>query len=265
MAVKPTKFPRWATDDLTDPVSAQANVVEPSEAQKDSGFLRNDTPPRQYENWIKRLAYEWFLWLEEKVENLLARMTATEIATTSNQSQITANDGELADHESRISGIETPPAVSGFTPGRIFYIDDFGDSQGGNTFDFSVIPDNTFESIGPTGSVADNIWTALDLVSANAAYVIVEIQYACGAIHAAGTSNIFNVNAIKTGGTRTPVDGNVKAFASTVSVQGTYTTAIYGQNLAVIPIDASRRFDLRPRLVAGTCSKTLLKLVGFGI
>lgn len=67
---KPTDYPEWASTDLVDGTSGQNNVVEPPEAFKDSGFNRNQKPPRQWVNWLGRLTYQWIEWLDFRVEQV---------------------------------------------------------------------------------------------------------------------------------------------------------------------------------------------------
>lgn len=56
---KPTNLPRWA--DTANP----ADVVEPTEGQKGSGWALNQIPPHTYFNWWKNLVYVWIAWLQK--------------------------------------------------------------------------------------------------------------------------------------------------------------------------------------------------------
>jgi len=69
MATEPVKLPEWASANPTDGVSGQAAIIEPSEAKKDSGFLRLERSPRQDHNWLFNLIFQWFEWLKQQ-ENL---------------------------------------------------------------------------------------------------------------------------------------------------------------------------------------------------
>ena len=70
MAERPEKFPEWAKEDQTDPVSGQVNRSEPPEARKDSGWNRQEIPPRQWLNWLTWKANEWIEWLTGRVDEL---------------------------------------------------------------------------------------------------------------------------------------------------------------------------------------------------
>lgn len=67
MATKPTKFPEWAKLNPTDPVSGQPAIIEPSTSKKNSGFLREEEPPRQDINWLHNLTNQWLEWLSQEV------------------------------------------------------------------------------------------------------------------------------------------------------------------------------------------------------
>jgi hypothetical protein len=54
---KPTSLPEWAS-------SANANVTEPSLAQKQAGWSVRQKMPAQYLNWWKKLVYGWIQYLD---------------------------------------------------------------------------------------------------------------------------------------------------------------------------------------------------------
>ena len=78
MATKPDKFPEWANDNPVDPTSGQSARVAPPQSKKDSGWSREEVPPRQWFNWLSWKTNQWILWLEESVDDLLSRMTTAE-------------------------------------------------------------------------------------------------------------------------------------------------------------------------------------------
>ena len=94
MATKPDKFPEWANDNPVDPVSGQSARVAPPQSKKDSGWSREEVPPRQWFNWLSWKTNQWILWLEESVDNLLSRMTAVE-ARTETLVVDAAGDGDI--------------------------------------------------------------------------------------------------------------------------------------------------------------------------
>lgn len=53
---KPTTLPRWAT-------GGTAQIVEPTEGKKDTGWVPMEKPPAQYENWARKLVYDWLVYL----------------------------------------------------------------------------------------------------------------------------------------------------------------------------------------------------------
>lgn len=68
---RPNKYPRWASEDSTDPVTLSKNVIEPPEEKKDIGWSRGEKPPRNWENWLDRLTYQWIVYLDESVSERL--------------------------------------------------------------------------------------------------------------------------------------------------------------------------------------------------
>jgi len=61
---RPTKFPEWARVPYVDHVTGGNNVVEPAEQKKDDGWLRNEKPPANIQNWLHNLADEWLKYLD---------------------------------------------------------------------------------------------------------------------------------------------------------------------------------------------------------
>lgn len=73
MAIKPSVKPRFATSDLNNGPLGGPNILEPSEAKKDQGWLAGEKPPREYFNWMHRLTYQWIDWLDETATNSLQK------------------------------------------------------------------------------------------------------------------------------------------------------------------------------------------------
>lgn len=67
MTTKPTKFPEWANADIVNPTSGQNNVIEPDAAHKLLGWDFNEKPPRNYDNYQKRLTNQWVNFFDERV------------------------------------------------------------------------------------------------------------------------------------------------------------------------------------------------------
>jgi len=68
MATKPTEVPEWAVNNVVDPVSGQNNVLEPPPEKKLEGWARLEFPPRNWFNWLARLAYQWIEWFKQQEE-----------------------------------------------------------------------------------------------------------------------------------------------------------------------------------------------------
>ena len=101
MATKPDKFPEWANDNPTDPVSGQSARVAPPQSKKDSGWSREEVPPRQWFNWLFWKINQWVVWFEDRVEYLLTKVaelltrTAEVEARTETLVVDAAGDGDI--------------------------------------------------------------------------------------------------------------------------------------------------------------------------
>ena len=60
----------------------------------------------------------------------------------------------------------------------------------------TVVTESTFESVGPTGSGADNIWAAMDILPASATFVIVDVE----ASISADSTSLASVQVFATSG-----------------------------------------------------------------
>jgi len=72
---QPDQFPDWAMLDVVDGVSHINNVIAPPLEKQDSGWARQEFPPRQWFNWLGRYTAKWIRYLFQEVGN-----AATDIA-----------------------------------------------------------------------------------------------------------------------------------------------------------------------------------------
>ena len=87
---KPAKVPRWG-DDLT-------NVLEPPEAKKDAGWLFQEIPPSNFENWKEQLNGSWWQWINERMADVAGDPDAFALVDPSgiNADPIVEFDGKVA-------------------------------------------------------------------------------------------------------------------------------------------------------------------------
>jgi len=83
---KPTLIPRWADT---------GTKAEPDEAKKDTGWIVDERPPAQWENWKSNLIGSWFKWLDERFED----------GSTKNYLRLNVPLLPSADHASQLGGI----------------------------------------------------------------------------------------------------------------------------------------------------------------
>lgn len=123
-----------------------------------------------------------------------------------------------------------------------------------------------WESVGPTGSSATNIWTAMDGISSGATWV--KLRFFLGANQTSGltdTHYITSIFARKTG-TSASITGN---DAKVAEVNYYTNSAGHGGSSVIvehtIPLDANLRFDLyRYELTGLGCTGIEMRLVKWG-
>lgn len=154
------------------------------------------------------------------------------------------------------------PTVSGYVSGAITYLHINGGNSGSFDVDANVTTD-VFESVGPTGSSATNIWAAMDDMPSSATIAILGVL-ALVQPSGADTEPVVEISARQTGqsgavsGERSIlrhsflVDDNL----GTSSVQGIGVTAF-------VPLDSSRRFDIAWVSDQDTASTVTIYLKGF--
>lgn len=156
---------------------------------------------------------------------------------------------------------DSAAAVSGYVSGIRTYIKESGGHS--TSFDVSAnVTESTFESIGPTGSGATNIWTAMDDIPSNARVAIIRCSFYAlgdesatnilGSVYArmtgnaASASNVNRINRIQKDNnnlTEVPEDANI--------------TEVH------IPLDSSRRFDITWSCINDAAVNIGIYLVGF--
>jgi len=154
MPTEPTKLPEWATTDVVDGTSGENNVAEPSAAKKLRGWDREEIPPRQWWNWLGRLTNEWVEWFQ-----------GTTIPLSITNSTLNEQKTDVTGHTHEITGIQ----VTDFKTSLTYHSAAF--ANGSEEFDVLTIPENVDHTVGPTGSGADYIWTALDELPLTATHI----------------------------------------------------------------------------------------------
>ena len=77
MTDRPTRDPRWATNDIIDATTGQNNVVEPSEPEKDAGWGFQQKPPYNFFNWLHRVTYQWLSYFQKAVDQFSPHEAST--------------------------------------------------------------------------------------------------------------------------------------------------------------------------------------------
>ena len=181
-------------------------------------------------------------------EALIAANSLSEIAALGTSSQKTSRDNLV-------------PDIAGLTKHTGGYIDDDGDSQGGDKFDVRAsVTENVFESVGPTGSGADNIWTALDILPANTKLVEIMVN---GSVGNAATTTVSLLLYARKAGSSAAI-ANIKKLDLTLLVP-TGTISLSGTVSFKVPLDSSNRFDVQWTDNGSATSVLNLFLQGFAV
>lgn len=139
----------------------------------------------------------------------------------------------------------------------------FADSESpalNNPFDINANIGGTFQSVGPTGSGADHIWTALDNVPADANWVKIVVHN--DLYNTVGDEAYAYVSARKTG---SAASLNIAMRISSARIQANGVSSVSGimRDSARVPIDANNRFDLHLSTV-GNANSCDAYLAGWG-
>jgi hypothetical protein len=150
--------------------------------------------------------------------------------------------------------------ISGYVSGVTEYVE--GDTgTDSTTFDVGAVIGAAWESVGPTGSGATNIWTAMDIIPAGAKWVELGIR---NGIFRPTSASVFCTVYGRVTGSSTSI-----GVSSTISLSGTRATGATTvenrtYNTKKIPVDSNLSFDLYLDNGSGT-PDIIIALVGWGI
>lgn len=145
--------------------------------------------------------------------------------------------------------------VSGF---KTFIHQDGADST---TFDVAGnVTEDAYESVGPTGSSATNIWTPMDSIPDGARIAIIKIAVT-QVTNGTDRSSTVGVSARMTGSSSTTANTGIVNFGFPNDDYTSTGGALY--ELALVPLDASRRFDISWAETNTTTRSVLIYLQGF--
>jgi len=160
-----------------------------------------------------------------------------------------------------LNPIGAGPDVTGYVKGVTEYLeaDDGADST---AFDVDAVISTAWESVGPTGSGATNIWTALDVVPNGAKWV--ELKISNLSEHSSSSTTTQLIYGRKTGTSGAIAESRVISKASMRADGSTYAAA-FDLSTAKVPVDSLGRFDLYRNQSIGTGAAVLIFLIGWGI
>lgn len=130
MAIKPTVFPRFATNDLNNGTGGAANVVEPGSAKKDTGWNEGERPARETFNWIHRINNDWNVYLDSIASPMEAawQFQVAIAAADPGTNNVRFDNATLSNVQNMYfddissSGFDTGPWVARLRVGDILYV-----------------------------------------------------------------------------------------------------------------------------------------------
>ena len=151
-------------------------------------------------------------------------------------------------------------SVSNHVKGEVFHIeDDVGASS--VALDISTNIGAAWESVGSTGSGADNIWTALDDIPDGATFVELKLFNECD--DTAGALIAQSVY-LRGGDSSTAANDQTLANIAIITAAGSTATKAHQINTIKVPINSSKIFDCY-LVTDGTSRDVKAYLVGFGV
>lgn len=134
------------------------------------------------------------------------------------------------------------PTVSGYVSGLLTYRHEGGGNSTGFDVDANVT-EGAFESVGPTGSSATNIWTPMDSIPSGARIAIITVE-SNNIGDESGSDLQVRVHARMTGSSQVAGDENRIYFLNMDNNNLTVPPELGLQYEAMVPLDTSGRFDI---------------------
>jgi len=145
------------------------------------------------------------------------------------------------------SELYLPSAISNFVGAQNIVMNDTTTVRSFFEVD-TIIPTGIFESVGASGSGANNIWTALNVIPANAKAVILFCEVFVSSYNVVGSYKLSALlSGRKTGSTQSGTETRLSqadtvGYLSIASSTWRFQDSSYTQ--IILPIDGNGRFDL---------------------
>jgi len=193
---------------------------------------------------------------------LLNAAGLTGLGVTASAAELNILDGVTATAAELNKTDDSAAAVAGFVSATRIYINTDGGDDSSFDIDANVTEGN-WESVGPTGSGADNIWTAMDVIPAGARIAILFVNVD---LDPTGTDStqVAAVYIRSTGSSEGQTTGSIVINHRSNTDDFTGSSTRNSTNVFV-PLDASRRFDINWIATGDTARSLFTSLKGFGL
>lgn len=162
-------------------------------------------------------------------------------------------------HSKSLNPIGSGSEITGYVKGVTEYLEaDTGADLTG--FDVDSVIGAAWESVGPTGSGATNIWADMDIIPPGAKWVEFKIRNL--ADNTGGPNTYQYLHGRVTGSSAIVANATMISFNSLDTSGSSGTTG--NMTIAKLPLDSSLRFDLY-RNSSGTTLDCVIYLMGWGI
>ena len=100
-AIKPTEYPQFAVN--PDGTASSADIIEPTEPQKLTGWLPAVKPPSQTFNWLHSLVARWSMWFDQQEQDHESRIDSLETFETNLDSDDVADVSEAVTGANKVT------------------------------------------------------------------------------------------------------------------------------------------------------------------
>jgi hypothetical protein len=156
---------RWAYDDVAD--AEAANVLEPLDGKKDTGYAAAEQPTAQHENWFKTLAYQWMKFFD-RVKTWNVHVDAYVPSTTAPTRQL-QGWYSLSSGNSSLKILLPQPDGAEFSAAtlKILEADSGGEEITAQIYEQAIaggspVAVGPLKTSGTTGAAAELTWTTSD-------------------------------------------------------------------------------------------------------
>lgn len=162
-----------------------------------------------------------------------------------------------------VDGVELiiPSTATNFLGGQVIQIEDDTGAVSPPTDIGATVAASTWESVGPTGSGADNIYTGMNNIPASAKFMIARLR---AVVFGSTNTDTYSLRTyVRVTGSSTGLSSNNLMSEPQMVNRSGSSEVTADSTILIVPLDSSRRFDIH-YVVAGTSPTVQLTLIPLG-